>query len=156
MTIEGRPETNPFPGARSHIWLPMPVDAFQPKSWGTAATWNTTTHVFIDAAATFSSDGVAPADDIFIVDTALDVSYATTVVSVDSETQLTLTAAPAEPNQTAVVYKVGQGALHTLETMATIIAQRAIDAYTILFAELWTRAAIPAFNRDETGDVYVI
>jgi hypothetical protein len=134
----------------------MPADAFQPKAWGIAEDWDTTGHVLTDAGATFETDSVVATDNVFIVDTTLGVAYATTVISVDSETQLTLAGSPAEPDQTNAVYKVGEGALHTLETLATIIDDRAIDAYTILLSVLWCDALIAAFNRDETGDVYVI
>jgi len=67
---------------------------------GTAGVWNTTNKTLTDAAATFQTNGVTSGDNVFYDGNAYKI------VSVDSQTQVTCTAAPAG-NPANVSYSVG-------------------------------------------------
>lgn len=153
--IDERIPGYPYPGAWVSIVRPIDADAFQPRSWGVTGLLDGPLQTFEDPNAHFVDDGLGPFEPFFAVAGVPPFSFASSVFQVIDQTHLSLTTWPGTAH-TAVVYKAGQGSLHTFTTLAKIISARAVDRYCINYRTIWTSAIIARFNRGLTGDVYTI
>lgn len=152
MGLKGHDTRDIFPDFRTYVFPPVSPAWFDPKSWGIADLWVAFSGGIEDPRATFITDNVQVGDAAYILDVE---PTATTVAVVFSEILLTTVARPVGPVPNPR-YKVGHGPHHTIQSLASIVGQRAITYHTIHHGKLWTGAIIPHWNTDETGEVYVI
>ena len=153
--IKNWPNIKPIIGANTAITELIDADAWDPKAWSVAG-YSAGGLDLSDDSANFIVAGVLPGDKLYIMDTTPSHTKSSlTVVTVHSTTVIE-TSPPGPIAGTAILYKVGKKQQHTLTTIASIIDARGIDAYSILYATLWTPADFTKFGRDQFGDVYCI
>lgn len=143
----------PFVGASVVFSDPIPVPLFYPKAWHTDGSSDMASGVLVSLGSNFISSGVVAGDPVYLIAGSPPLQIATTVAATGSPNDLLLNWM-ADQNYTNIIFKIGQVAQHTFNSLVYIIAQRKISAQTIHFKQCWTSAIIEDFNRDETGEVY--
>ncbi|MBA7708176.1 hypothetical protein ES703_117068 [subsurface metagenome] len=151
MGLKGHDTRDIFPDFRTYVFPPVSPAWFNPKAWGVHAKWDET-GLITDLNATFVTDDVQVGDACYIIS---PIPTATNIINIYTENHIKAAAAPPLTEHD-VLYKVGHGIPHTIQTLASIVGHRAVAHYTLHHGKLWTGVQMPHWATDETGEVYVI
>lgn len=152
MSVVGNTGKDVFPAYVTKVYPPIPASWYDPKAWGVAQVWISPSGNLQHPGQTFVTKNVQVGDACYICS---GEPTGTTVSLVMAEAAIRTAAVPSITINDPV-YKVGHDHLHTLQTLAQIVSERAITFYTVHYDQLYTGADLPNWNTDESGDVYVI
>lgn len=145
----------PFSGVRSRVTKPIPGAASQPKFWTSIGFTDAFGDNLYTTKGGIVAAGVVPGDSVWVHTACPHYQFTDTIRDVfDDYVELNNTIFDVEYN--CMVIKIGVGAWHTMQSLATIIADRGIAEHTLRFNKLWTSAPLSDFNYDETGEVYCV
>lgn len=153
--IHDHDERYPFPGAKTMFESPIPLNSFEPKAWGIGDMFAPGGSILFDAEALFQTNGVIVGDPLFLCSSNPMYHVATTVGGVIGETSILVNWLNPD-TLTDVLYKVGEAAQHTFQSLLEILIDRGTSNYTLHWRRCWTNERYPAFRPDELGDIYII
>lgn len=145
----------PFSGANVMFEAPIPANSFDPKQWNTDGASINGSGILTSASSLFISAGIAGGDPLFLISGTPALAVATSVFDVGGQDSLIVNWM-ADQDYTNILFKVGEAAQHTFDSLTAIVAARNVTAYTRKWVRCWTEAVLVTFNPDETGDVYII